>query len=205
MGFFSKLFGGSGGNPANAGMGYLNQIPGMAKGYLEPFIKRGAESQDFVTPFYSQMAKDPNAFMNAIMANYSPSQGYQFKQKELMRAMQNDAAQGGFAGTPYSQQQQAETTQGLLGNDMQQFLQNILGIQGYGLGGHQGIADRGYNASGDLVNILGSNLGQQAGLAFQGAAQRNQNRMSNRNMWMNLLGNTAQAASNAYGFHKLGG
>lgn len=209
MGLFSKLsnlfHGRAPANPANNAMGYLNQIPGIGKEYLEPFIKSGRESYEAVNPIYNQMTKDPSAFLNTIMGNYTPSKGYQFKQQELARAMSNSAAQGGYAGTPFDQRQQSEVTQGLLNQDMQNYIANILGIQGAGLSGHEGSIGRGFQGSTGLADYLGSNLGQQAGLAFQGQSQQNANQMSRRNSILNMLGNLAGVGSNIYGFHKLGG
>ncbi len=184
MSFFSSLgslFGGDGptlGNPAEAGMQYLNQIPGVGKKYYEPFITEGQTASGIANPVYNKMTQDPNEFINSIMRNYNPSEGYRFKEKQMLRAAQNDAAAGGFAGTPYSQQQQAETVQGLLGNDMQQFLENIFRTQGAGLQGQEGRIGRGFEGSKSLADYLGQALGAQAGMAFQGQQQQNQNQMS---------------------------
>lgn len=176
------MFGGGGGggapmgqNPANAGMQYLNQIPGIGRQYYQPFVNEGQQASGVANPVYNQMTQDPNEFLNSIMRNYNPSEGYRFKENRLRQGMANDAAAGGFRGTQYDQEQQANSVSGILGQDMEQFLQNILGIQQGGLQGQENRIGRGFQASGNLADYLGNALGAQAGMAFQGQAQQNQN------------------------------
>jgi hypothetical protein len=130
------------------------------------------------------MASNPLDYVNEIMRGYEPSRGYQYKQGQMSQAMRNSANAGGFTGTQFDQQNQAENVRDMLGEDMQQFLANILGTQQNGLSGlermmggrertMENTANRGFNAASDLTNILGSNLGQQAGMAFQGQRQQN--------------------------------
>ena len=214
-------------NPANAAMPYLNQIPGIGRENYQPFINEGRQASGIANPVYNQMSQDPNEFLNSIMRNYNPSEGYRFKEREISRGLQNTAAQGGYAGTPNAQLQQGEMIRGLLGQDMQQFLQNILGVQNSGLQGQEQRIDRGYGASGDLADYLGNALGAQGALAFQGQAQQNQNegnrynsmmqqqnmnrqnRQAKRNSFFNLLSQGAGGAmgnmANGVGFNGFGG
>lgn len=181
-------FGGGGGagappgNPAAAGMGYLDQIPGAVGEYYKPFIAQGQQAQSAVNPIYGRMSQDPTEFINSIMRGYSPSEGYKFKEREMTRAAQNDAAQGGFSGTRTSQMQQADLVRGLLGEDMQKFLENILGVQKTGLGGQESRIERGFNAGTGYGDIVGSNLGQQGGFGFQGENQVNLNAIDRQRM-----------------------
>lgn len=214
----------AGPNPANAAMPYLNQIAPLGRQYYDPFIGQGQQSSAVANPIYNRMSQDPNAylnslgqqqnpvfgdstqnptdFLNSIMRNYSPSEGYRFKEKELSRAAQNSAAQGGFAGTRTSQMEQADLVRGLLGDDSQQYLQNVLnirglqgnerqqhlqnafGVQGTGLQGQERNIGRGYESSGAIADYLGNVLGAQAGLQFQGQGQQNQNMLDARNAGM---------------------
>jgi hypothetical protein len=130
--------------------------------------------------------------------------------------MRNSAASGGFAGTPFNQQQQAETVQGLLGSDMQQFLQNALGIMGAGisgkenrlmgreralqsaLGAEEGNMNRGYNASAALSDSLANLAGTRASNEYSGAMRRGQNAQDNIRGWTNI-GNGLQASMNMFG------
>jgi hypothetical protein len=209
MGFFSSatrfgipgvargLFGGgrSGGNPADAGMGYLNQIPGAVQPYYQPFIESGRQAESMTNPIYERMSRSPGAFIEELMQGYTPSRGYRFKQEQMERSMRNDASHGGFVGTPYSQQQQGELTQGLLSQDMQEFLANLLGVQGSGLAGQESRIERGHRASTGYGDIVGSNLAQQGFLASQGRAQQmsmDQARSNARRQFLsNLIGSGA--------------
>jgi hypothetical protein len=71
---------------------------------------------------------------------------------------------------------------------MQQFLQNVLGVFGTGLSGEEGIANRGFDASKSLTDLLGGALNQQGGLAFQDQQQKNQNKNDLWHMFGKALG-----------------
>jgi hypothetical protein len=229
-------------NPANNAAGYLDQIPGVGRQYLQDYIGQGREGEsmargnydvmhdiyhtapdlyenpgiDFneAPPEYASMAKNPKAFVDEIMRGYKPSEGYKYKEKKLMDEARATAAAGGFVGTQADEARRAELLNGVLGGDMQEYLNNILGIQGAGLGGEErrinrrqgGLermlagrertqerklagragaygrkgameedrARRGFEAAQNLAGFLGSNLGNQAGLQFQGQRQMNQ-------------------------------
>jgi hypothetical protein len=206
LGGAMSLFGGRGGG-GNAGMNYLNQIPGMAMGYLNPYTEEGKKAysslldqysntsttnQNQFPAEYSQMARDPNAFVNNLMKGYEPSRGYNYKQNQMLGAARNSAASGGFAGTQYDQAQQGELVRDLLGSDMGEYLSRIMGTQNAGLAGEErrlagrasalgGMSGIGFNASSDLANILGSNLGQQATFDFANQRQRRLDRREDNN------------------------
>lgn len=185
----SKLFGGGGrNNPMNAANQYLNQIPGIGHQYYDPYVNQGREASGITKSHYENLLNDPTGFMNALMEGYEPSKGYQFQKDLLTREMGNTAAAGGIAGTPQDQMNQAKGIQGLLSKDMQQYFENALGLYNTGLGGEEGIAGRGYNASGSLADLLGGALNQQGGLAFQNAQQKNKDRNSLWGMFGKALG-----------------
>ena len=213
MSFFKKmgqrfergLFGRPAQNPADQAMPYLEQIPGVGKQYHEPFIQQGQQAQEQVNPLYERMSQDPSQFVNALMQNYSPSEGYRFKEREMNRAAQNTAASGGFAGTENDQMARAEMIRGLLGGDMQEFFQNVMGTQAMGLQGQENRIGRGYESSGQLADYIGNALGAQGGARFQGQAQKNANSMAKRNSFLNFLGNLAGAGAGAYHTNKMYG
>lgn len=182
MSILSKIFGHSE-DPAGAAKPYLDQIPGVGHKYYDPYRNAGLDASGKTKSVYESLMNDPTGFINKLMEGYEPSKGYQFQKDILGKEMANTAAAGGVAGTPLDQLTQAQGIQGLLSQDMQQYLKNALGVFGTGLGGEEGIAGRGYDASGKLSDIEGGALNQQAGLAFQGAQQKN----ANRNAWINAL------------------
>lgn len=195
MSLLSDFFRG-GKNPANAAMPYLNQIPGVGHEYYDPYIQKGQEAGGMLSEQFQKLMKDPSAFISALQEGYEPSKGYQFKKEQLSRELGNTAAAGGIAGTPYHQEQQGELVSGLLSEDMQQFLQNVLGAYGMGVQGEEDIYNKGFESSGSMADLLGGTLNTQAGLAFQGQSQKNKNQQSLVNMLAKLLAKgTGTAAS----------
>lgn len=160
-------------NPADSAMPYLDQIPGIAQQGYQPYIDRGNEAYGQLMPKYQTMTDDPSGFINDIMANYKPSKGYEFMESEMSKGLANEAAAGGYRGGEYHDRQKAELIQGLLGKDMYNYLDHVLGVQGTGLSGLGHVSDQGYGASGNYTDALGTTLGAQAGLAFQGQQQKN--------------------------------
>jgi len=192
MSILSKLFGGNR-SPMDAANQYLNQIPGMGhKGY-DPYVNAGLDASGKTKSQYESLMSDPTGFINKLMAAYKPSEGYGFQKDQLTKEMGSTAAAGGIAGTPLDQMNQAEGVQKLLSGDMQQFLQNALGVFGTGLEGEEGIAGRGFDATKNLTDLLGGALNQQGGLAFQGQQQKN----SDRNGWYQMLAKALGAGGGA--------
>lgn len=209
-------------NPSRSAEAHLGAIPGQARPYYDPFIQRANEAYNrsqglnreysnlYESPGidpnrlpneYERMAHNPTDFMNALMERYNPSEGYKFKQKQMTEAMRNSAAAGGFAGTPFNQQQQAETVQGLLGSDMQEFLQNALGVSQAGLQGKENRLlgkeralqsalsgeefnmNRGFNASSALADILANVSQSRASNAYSGAMRRRNDAQNRLGGW----------------------
>ena len=149
-------------NPARAGGKELGKIQGYGQQAYNPFIQQGQQAQQQLSPQYSQMAGNPTDFYNQIMQQYQPSAGFQHQAGKLNQLATNKAAAGGYSGTGGDIFEHGEALQGLMGGDMQQFLQNILGIQGAGQQGLQGQANQGFQASGSLADYLGGNAQLQA-------------------------------------------
>ncbi len=236
-------------NPSRAAEAQLSAIPGAVRPYYDPYIQLGnvnarmpALNQAYQNLFagpdveqgalnnqYQSMSQNPTGFMDALMRNYNPSEGYRFKQRQMLDAMRNSASSGGFAGTPFNQQQQAETVQGLLGGDMQQYLQNALGISQGGfqglesglnrrenrmlgreralqsaIGHEEGNIGRGFQAATGLADILSNLAGSRASNEFAGAQRRGQNAQNNIGGWM-ALGNGLQNSINMFGPAMMGG
>lgn len=194
--------GSSGGSSGNAAQ-YLGQIAPMAKEQFNPYIERGHKSQDLASAKYDEMAANPMDYINQIISGYKPSEGYKFREQKALEAARNSAAAGGFSGTRNDQLQQAEMANGLLGQDMQEWLNNVLGIQGTGLAGQQHIADRGFNASQNLADLLAQGLGAQASLAYEDKKEKRANRQALFGGLANLaqmgLGGLAGGAGGALG------
>lgn len=185
---------GGGKNPAKAAMPYLNQIPQVGKDAYNPFIQQGQQAAGQLSPIYSQMAGDPSGYLNQLLGAYEPSKGYQYRENKLNQQAHNTAAAGGYAGTGGDIQGRSELINALMGEDMQQFLENIFRTQGAGMQGLENSAGRGFQASGSLADFLGSNLGQQASMAYGGQASKN----ANQNALFNALLSAAGTGTGAY-------
>lgn len=172
---------------------YLDQIPGVGKKYYDPFIERGGRAGNRLESEYGKML-DPTSFIDDIMSHYSLSKGAEYQRDKLGKGIGATAAAGGFAGTPEHQTQYGEMANDIMSKDMQQYLQNALGVYGGGISGEQDFYNKGYGASGDLADLLAGNLGSKAGLAFQSASQTN----ANRDAFMNSIAKALATGTGAY-------
>lgn len=160
-------------DPVSQTMPYLQQIPGAMQPYYQPFIDWGMGAGNILFDEYGNMVTDPQEYYNNIMQGYNESPAYQYNQQKLQQQMSGNAAAGGFTGTPYDQQYQAESINGILAQDQHQYLRDILGINDTGLQGEQGLYNTGYQASTGYGDALASNLAQQGALTYKGIAGQN--------------------------------
>lgn len=182
MGILDSIFGKQS-DPGAAANSFWGQIPQIGQNYYNQYINTGNQAQNNARWQYEAML-DPKAFLNNLMSGYKTSEGYNFKKDLLTKEMSNTANAGGIAGTPVDQLGQTSAVQGLLSEDMQQYLSNLLGIQKTGLEGEQGIANKGFESTKNLVDLLGGSANQQGTMAYMGGLQNN----ANKGGFMNLLG-----------------
>jgi hypothetical protein len=195
MSSLGELFGG-GKNPANSANNYLNQIPGSVSPYYQPYINQGQQSNQILQGQYGNLINNPNAIYDKLGQGYHESPGYQFKLNQALQAGTNAAAAGGMAGSPQHEQQNMQVANDIAGQDYQDYINHILGLYGIGLQGEQGLGQQGFQASTGYGDILGSNLAQQGGLAYQGQAGQNANRS---NLWGNLISGAATIGGTVLG------
>ncbi len=184
MSWLSNFLSG-GHDPAGAAMPYFDKAAGTVKEYMSPYADRGGRAGGILEEQFGQMSQDPAKFMEGIMQGYEPSKYYQMMQDRLSTAAANTAAAGGMRGSGQESTRQQEITEGLLSKDMQQYLQNVLGIQGTGLSGEQGLYGTGFNAAQGLAGDLSNIYGTQGQLAFQGERDKN---MRNQQLLGSLIG-----------------
>lgn len=201
-GVLSKLFGGSQQNPARAARPYLEKIPGIGEQYYSPYVNRGEEANQQAGDIYKRLSMDPQAFLNQIMQGYKPSEGYKFKSEQGQKAALGAARAGGYLGSDYDELKRAELANQLASQDMQQYIDNILGLQGAGLSGLQHQGDTGFQASSGLADYLGNAYGNRAQLEASGRQYQNQAR---GNMFGNMLQTGLSAAGMAAGAPGAGG
>ncbi len=175
---------------------YLGSIPELGEKYMNPYINRGNQASGIASREYDKLLSDPSGFINAIMGRYNPSTGYQYRANNLNKMMNNTAASGGFAGTPYDQQQRGELINALMGEDMQQWLGNNLNVYGTGLAGKQNEADTGFNASSGLARFIANALGQQGAATYNNQMGNSANKQG---LFGGLMGDMAPAIGSMFG------
>ena len=191
MGFFDFLSGGDSGNPAKAAQPYLNKAHDVGNQYYDPYVQRGEQANQQSNQLYQRLAQDPSGYFNELMQGYKPSAAYQGKYDRAFREATNSANAGGYAGTELDQEERGRLANRLSEEDLQQYINNILGLQGTGLEGLQHQGDYGYQASQGVADYLGNSYGNQAENAYAGKAQQLKNQS---NTFSDLLKGGAQAA-----------
>lgn len=195
MSWFGDLFSG-GKNPADAANNYLNQIPGAVQPYYQPYINQGQSANQTLQDQYNNLLGNPGDLYSNLGKGYQQSPGYQFKLNQALQSGTNAAAAGGMAGSPAHEQQNMQIANDIASQDYNDYMTHILGLYGAGLSGEQGLSNQGFQASLGYGDILGSNLGQQAGLAYQGQAAQNANKNS---LFNNLISGASTIGGAALG------
>ena len=166
-GGLTSLFNRGNKNPANAAMGFFNEIPGQLKENFNPWINYG-----------QQLSQDPGGRLNQIGQGYQQSPGFKFALQQALQGGNHAAAAGGMAGSPAHEQQNMELATNLANQDYNQWMQNALGLHnlGFGVGSEGGMR---------LGEDLASVLAQKGRLGFEGQNAQNQ---GNQGMWGSLIG-----------------
>jgi len=182
-GLFGGLFGDSGA-PYDKAMEQYREWADKAQNAQNPYLNAGKRGLQGYEDWANTM-KDPTQFINNIMGDYQQSPYAQYLQKQAMNAGTNAASASGLTGsTPFMQQMQQNATD-ISSQDMNQWLQNVLGINTQ-YGGAQGnLMTGGQNAANALTNLY-ENMGNKMGEAAYGKEAGKQ-----QNFW-NKLGGAAQ-------------
>lgn len=185
-GLFGGLFGDSGA-PYDAAMDQYKEWSDKAQQAQNPFYNAGAGA----IPDYQkwlQGQQDPSGFINKLMGQYQASPYSQYLQQQNQRAGTNFASANGLMGSTPMMQQMQQNSNNIASGDMNQWLQNVLGINTQYGQGQQNMMGMGATAANALTNMYG-NMGQQMGQAAYGKEAGGQN-----DMW-NTIGGLATLAS----------
>jgi hypothetical protein len=165
----------------------------MAHENLDPWANQGQTAQTQNAGRYSSMVNDPAAEYEKLMSGYKPSAGFQFKDENYRKMIEGAAAASGNRGGLGDQAAQAQLHQSLMQEDENNYYDKIYNLLGLGLTGNEGIAGRGFNATSDLTNILGTNNSEMGGLAYKGKENQNKTKAD----MMKLFAQMAMAAAGA--------
>lgn len=163
--FLQGFFGNSGRPYEKAGeeyQKYFNQAPTAQQPYQQAGQNAIPQFQQWL-----QGQKDPAGFINKLMGQYQQSPWAKFQTEQANRYNTNDASAKGLIGsTPY-QQAGEQFAHDISSQDMQSWLQNVLGINTqYGQGQHQ-LMEGGQHAS-DILSQLFQNEAQTMGQSKYG-------------------------------------
>src|SRR3954467_13324532 len=125
-GLFGGLFGDSG-SPYDAAMEQYQKYGNMAAGTQQPYLNAG----NGAIPMYQEWLKgqkDPAKFMNDLQGQYKESPYTQFLQQQAMRAGQNAGSALGLTGSTPMMQQMQQNAGNIASGGMNDWLQNVLGI-----------------------------------------------------------------------------
>lgn len=177
--FLGGMFGNSGNPYQQAGNAY-QQWAQKGINAQNPFYQGGLGGMGAYQAALGRM-QDPNAFVKGIMANYQQSPWAKFETQQGLNAGSNAASASGTLGsTPFSQSQQ-QFAQGVSSQDMQNYLNSVLGANQSYLNGEGNLAGMGANAANQMSGMygqMGTNMGQAA---YGQQAGQNQD-------WNNMIG-----------------
>lgn len=179
-GIFGGLFGNSS-KPYDSEMQQYQKWMQQAQQAQQPYadVGKGAIG-DYQKWLQSQ--QDPSKFINEQMKNYQESPYTNYLQQQAQNAGNNAASASGLMGsTPFMQQQQ-QNAGNIAQQGMNDWLQNVLGINAQYGQGQQNLMTSGQNAANkftDIYNQMGQNMGQ---------ASYNKEASKQNNLWNTLGG-----------------
>lgn len=143
----------------------------QALGFLQPFQQAGTGALGQFQQQLGQM-QDPTQFLNQLLQGFAPSQEQQQQTQASLTAAQNALQSQGLGGSGVGARALGEIGQQAQGAGQQQFLQNVLGIQGQEMGGLQNLMGLGAGAGQQAANLaFGTGQGLAGGFGNIGKAQ----------------------------------
>lgn len=136
------------------------------------FIQNGVNASNDMSNYSTNAINNPSDFFNNLMQNYQNSSLFTQKYNDMTNLANNRNMANGKYGSMQTEQDINRNTQNLLNEDIQQYINNLLGIQNTGLNVAQNLANTGANMTTN-----------QANLQFQ----QEQADKEKNNFWSNLL------------------
>lgn len=150
--FLSGIFG-MGSSPYSAGMNQYSKYANQALGYQNPFYQAGTSAIPQYQDWLNQM-KDPTAFINNMMGSYQESPYAKYQQQQSMNAMNNMASANGLAGSTPMMLQAQQNAQNISSKDMNQWLNNVLGINSQYGAGQKDLMGMGQHSADEMSNMM---------------------------------------------------
>ena len=163
--FLARLFGGDPSKPYQDAQNTYNQYAQKVFGYLDPYNQAGQKGLGNWQAMLQKMS-DPQAFVNNILSGYKMSPAAQMQLQQGQNAISNAASASGMLGSSAFGGNMAQYAEGLTANDMQNYLNNILGVNRDVLGGYRDISGMGLQAGGQEANYANQQAAANANLAY---------------------------------------
>lgn len=180
--FLGGAFGDSGA-PYRDAMKQWQKYYGQAQQYQNPFFEAGTNALPKYQGWLDQMS-NPSEFINRLMGQYQQSPWARFQTEQGIRANNNAGSASGLIGSTPLGRENANYAEKISSEDMNQWLQNVLGINtAYGAG-EGSLVSGGQNAANSISNLL-QQLGMNMGEGAYG--QRAGEQQDRSNMWSGLL------------------
>lgn len=165
------------GRPYEKAGDVFNQTQNQGISYEQPFYGAGVNALSDYQNYLNTM-KNPSQFINNLMGQYQQSPWAKFSTQQGIRAANNQASAGGLIGSTPLAQQNTQFAEQVSGADMNQWLQNVLGVNAKYGEGEQNLMEGG-RMSGNAILDLISQLAGPRGEAAYGQAQGQQYDKSN--------------------------
>jgi hypothetical protein len=201
--------GGFGDDPSDQANKYYDKIPGMMKGYYDPYINNGKWADSKLQGQYGEMSQDPNDIIKHIGEGYQKSPGYDWRLKQGEGAIGSANAAGGMAGTQQHMQQSGQLAENMASEDYDKYMQQALGVYGGNMDRRMnlagGMSQQGYNASSSLADNIGNVLMGQGSMAYAQGNNSDQTMGSTMGRFGEDFGRYGNGANGSKGKSWLGG
>ncbi len=189
-GLLGGLFGDSGA-PYNAAMDQYQQYTNRAQSAQNPFLQAGTGAIGNYQNWL-QGQQNPSQFINNLMNQYQMSPWARYQQQQAMRTANNIGSATGLTGSTPLQLQAQQNAANISSQDMNNWIQNVLGINTQYGQGEQNLIGGGQGAANALTSLYGTAAGDTGRLAYGSEAGRQ------NDMW-NTLGGAAQLGAAFFG------
>lgn len=136
-----------------------------ASGAYNPFYEEGQKGMGKYEDWLGSM-ENPWEFINNAMGKYQESPYAKYLQDYAQKAGTNAASASGLTGsTPFAQQMQ-QNAANISSQDMQNWLNQVLGINSQYGKGWGDIMNQGFNAAQGMANVFGQRAGDEAKMAY---------------------------------------
>lgn len=164
------------------GMGQIGQYLNQAESYQQPYLNAGQFGIGGYEGMLGRMG-NPN-YVNSIQQNYQMSPGAKFQMTNGMAAVKNAMANQGLGGSGPEGKALTNYTQGVINQDMNNYVDQTMSAQRAALGGYGDLSHLGlYGAqnAGQYAMDAGQDLASMYSAEAQAAAS--QDNSNSNNMW----------------------